>query len=59
LIDIHCHILPGIDDGAFSLRESLSMARLAVEDGIRTVVATPHTLNEIYYNPAEVCALKC
>ena len=30
------------------------MARLAVEDGIRTVVASPHTLNEIYYNPADV-----
>jgi len=50
LIDIHCHILPGIDDGAKSLEESLLMARRAVEDGIHTIVATPHTLNGIYIN---------
>lgn len=42
LCDIHCHILPGIDDGADSLETSLAMCRLAVADGIRTIVATPH-----------------
>lgn len=47
MIDIHCHILPGVDDGAQSLEESLLMARRAVEDGIKTIVATPHTLNGI------------
>ncbi|MFH1351242.1 MAG: CpsB/CapC family capsule biosynthesis tyrosine phosphatase [Pseudomonadota bacterium] len=52
MIDIHCHILPGVDDGAKSLEESLSMAKTAVEDGIHTIVATPHTLNGIYLNPA-------
>lgn len=41
-IDLHCHILPGIDDGSQSMRESLEMAQLAVENGIGTVVATPH-----------------
>ena len=51
MIDLHCHILPGIDDGSGSLEESLSMARLAMEDGIHTIVATPHTLDGIYINP--------
>ena len=42
MYDIHCHILPGIDDGPDQLEDSLTMARLAAEDGTRTVVATPH-----------------
>ncbi|AKS42618.1 tyrosine-protein phosphatase [Wenzhouxiangella marina] len=50
--DLHCHILPGIDDGSKDLEQSLAMARLAVEDGIRTVVVTPHHLNGVYANPA-------
>ncbi len=51
MIDIHSHILPAIDDGSFSVEESIAMARQAVADGIRTVVATPHTLNGVYCNP--------
>ena len=42
MIDIHSHILPGIDDGAACIDDSLAIARLAVADGIHTVVATPH-----------------
>ncbi|MSQ22655.1 MAG: phosphotransferase [Dehalococcoidia bacterium] len=42
MYDIHCHILPGIDDGPEKLEESLAMARMAVADGTDTVVATPH-----------------
>ncbi|MDF2725093.1 MAG: hypothetical protein K0Q59_4768 [Paenibacillus sp.] len=42
MIDIHCHILSGIDDGAKSVEESVEMARLAYEDGIRHIIATPH-----------------
>lgn len=41
-IDIHCHILPGVDDGAPGLEESAAMARRAVEQGVRAVIATPH-----------------
>lgn len=43
-VDIHCHILPGIDDGPDNWDESLAMARLSVADGMRTIVATPHQL---------------
>ena len=50
LIDMHCHILPGIDDGPADIRESLDMARHAVLDGIHTVVATPHSGNGMYVN---------
>ncbi len=42
MIDIHAHILPGVDDGAKNWEQSLEMARLAVKDGIRIMVATPH-----------------
>lgn len=43
MIDLHCHILPGIDDGARTVDESLTMAMLAADDGVETVVATPHS----------------
>ncbi|MBL4623580.1 MAG: hypothetical protein JKY42_00290 [Flavobacteriales bacterium] len=42
MIDSHCHILPGIDDGSKDMAESLVMAQMAVDDGIKTIVATPH-----------------
>lgn len=42
MIDIHCHILPGIDDGAGSEQESCMMARMALDDGVTAVAATPH-----------------
>jgi protein-tyrosine phosphatase len=43
-VDIHCHLLAGIDDGAQSEGESLAMAELAVDDGIGTIICTPHQL---------------
>jgi protein-tyrosine phosphatase len=42
MLDLHCHILPQVDDGARSLEESMAMARFSVEDGITHIVATPH-----------------
>jgi protein-tyrosine phosphatase len=42
MIDIHSHILPGLDDGAKTWEQSLKMARMAVADGIKVMVATPH-----------------
>jgi protein-tyrosine phosphatase len=43
-VDIHCHLLPGLDDGAAALDDALAMAEMAVSDGIATIVATPHQL---------------
>lgn len=42
MIDLHCHILPGLDDGALDMRDSVAMARQAEQDGIAVVCATPH-----------------
>jgi protein-tyrosine phosphatase len=54
LIDIHSHILPGLDDGAKTMEESLAMAREAVKEGIHTIIATPHHKNLYFDNPKEV-----
>jgi protein-tyrosine phosphatase len=48
VIDLHCHILPGLDDGPVSTKEALEMCRIAVDDGIQTIVATPHMLNGMF-----------
>ena len=50
MIDIHCHLLPGIDDGAQTLPISLDMARIAVADGITTIFCTPHIYPGLYEN---------
>jgi protein-tyrosine phosphatase len=42
VIDLHCHLLPGIDDGPKTIEDSLALARAAVSAGTRTIVATPH-----------------
>ena len=54
MIDLHCHILPGLDDGAKSWDESLQMARLAVSEGITHILATPHHMNRSWINPKAV-----
>ena len=48
MIDIHCHILPGIDDGPSQLSESVRMAEIAAADGIHTIVATPHLNDTVH-----------
>lgn len=50
MIDLHCHILPGIDDGASDLGVSLDMAKAAVAQGIAIVACTPHILPGLYHN---------
>lgn len=50
MIDLHCHMLPGIDDGASDIDVSLKMARMAVADGITVVACTPHILPGLYEN---------
>jgi len=53
MIDIHCHMLPGIDDGAPSLEVALDMARIAVKDGITELACTPHIYPGMYDNDAK------
>lgn len=48
MIDIHSHILSGIDDGARSSSESIMMAKIAVDEGIHTIIATPHYIKGQY-----------
>ena len=50
MVDIHCHILPELDDGARSLEEAVQMAEMAIEDGITHVVATPHANSEYIFD---------
>ena len=53
-VDIHCHLVPGIDDGSKSVDESLEMARIAAADGIQIVIATPHQLGNYVCNTGDV-----
>ncbi len=53
MIDSHCHVLPGIDDGAHTFETALEMARAAVGCGTHTIVCTPHHLNGVYVNRAD------
>lgn len=54
MIDIHCHILPCVDDGPESITASLEMAREAVAHGIHTIIATPHHQNGRFVNNREL-----
>lgn len=53
MIDTHCHILPGLDDGAADDAAALAMARTAREGGVKTIVATPHMREGDYLNERE------
>jgi protein-tyrosine phosphatase len=51
MVDIHCHILYGMDDGAKTLDESVEMAEMAIADGITHVIGTPHSNAEFNFSP--------
>lgn len=53
MIDLHCHILPGVDDGAQTLEDSLAMAEKAISQGITHILCTPHHNNGKYKNPKQ------
>ena len=59
MLDLHSHILPGIDDGPLTMEEAVIMARLAVADGITGICCTPHTLNGRYISGAEAVLKRC
>lgn len=58
MVDLHCHILPGIDDGPDTMEESLRMAATAIDDGITHVVATPHANSRHWFDFARVRQLR-
>ena len=58
MIDLHCHLLPGIDDGARTLEDSLAMAELAIAEGITHILVTPHHKNGNYENVKTVIEKK-
>ncbi len=51
MVDIHCHILPGIDDGPESIEMSIEMAEMAITEGISHIVATPHASDRFPFVP--------
>jgi protein-tyrosine phosphatase len=57
MIDIHCHLLPAVDDGSKSWDVTLEMCRIAAEDGVTHIVATPHANYEYPYDRALHLAL--
>jgi len=58
MVDLHCHILPGLDDGAKTIEDSLAMAEMAIADGITHIVATPHASSEYAFDYARVRAAR-
>ncbi|MDR4503499.1 MAG: hypothetical protein MRK01_01750 [Candidatus Scalindua sp.] len=48
MIDIHAHILPSLDDGPITFEESIEMCKIAANDGISTIIATPHSKDGVY-----------
>jgi protein-tyrosine phosphatase len=58
MVDLHCHILPGIDDGAQTIEDSIAMAEDAIQDGITCVVATPHASTEYHFDYGKVRAAR-
>lgn len=58
MIDLHSHILPGIDDGSPDMATSIAMARMAIDDGIKVMACTPHFLPGLYDNIASDVLLR-
>jgi protein-tyrosine phosphatase len=58
MVDVHCHILPGLDDGPDNIELSLAMAESAIAEGITHVVATPHSSNEYAFDYSRVRDLR-
>ncbi|HVW01954.1 MAG TPA: CpsB/CapC family capsule biosynthesis tyrosine phosphatase [Planctomycetaceae bacterium] len=53
-VDIHCHLVPGIDDGSQNWEDTRAMAEMAARDGIRTIVVTPHQLGNFGCNTGDI-----
>jgi protein-tyrosine phosphatase len=57
VVDLHHHLLPGMDDGSPDLATSIKMARMAADDGISHVVCTPHANSRWHFDPERIAAL--
>ncbi len=58
MVDLHCHILPGLDDGAKTIEESMAMAESAIAEGLTRIVATPHSSRHYFFDFALVRRLR-
>ena len=58
MVDLHCHILPGLDDGPATMEESMTMAQSAIADGITHVVATPHSSSRYFFDFSHIRQLR-
>ncbi len=54
MVDIHCHILPGMDDGPDTMEDSVRMAEAAISDGVTHLVATPHANDNYVFDPERI-----
>ena len=54
MVDLHAHLIPGVDEGAGSFDESLRMLRAAEADGIETIIATPHIVLNMFFSPMSI-----
>ena len=54
MIDLHCHLLPGVDDGAETIDDSVAMAQAALADGVEAIVATPHVNHHFDVDPHSI-----
>lgn len=53
MVDIHCHVLPGVDDGAKTVEESVEMVRMLKEQGVDVIFATPHFRRRMFETPMD------
>jgi len=58
MVDVHCHILPGLDDGPHTMEESIAMAESAIAEGTTHVVATPHSSERFRFDYEQVRQLR-
>lgn len=58
VVDVHAHVLPGLDDGADTLEESLSLIEGLVRQGVKKIIATPHVMGNYYRNTPELIQQK-
>ena len=56
MIDLHCHLLPGVDDGARTVEDSIAMAEAALADGVEAIVCTPHVDRRFPTDPHTIAA---